>query len=111
MLLHDRLKQEGVKIDAKRMDESYGRFAWIYDLDGIRLSSGSRCSQSPKSFSQNPPTWHPWDDLLYANSMSLVRSRNRDALSFQTRLHRSRDAFYFTFWITEAELLAMFESP
>ena len=29
--LLDRLKQEGVKIDAKRMDESYGRFAWIYD--------------------------------------------------------------------------------
>ena len=28
-----------------------------------------------------------------------------------TRLDRSRDAFYFTFWITEAELLAMFESP
>ena len=25
--LLDRLKQEGVKIDAKRMDESYGRFA------------------------------------------------------------------------------------
>jgi hypothetical protein len=30
---------------------------------------------------------------------------------FLTRLDRSRDAFYFTFWITEAELLAMFESP
>ena len=29
-----RLKQEGVKIDPKRMDESYGRFAWIYDPDG-----------------------------------------------------------------------------
>jgi len=26
--LLDRLKQEGVKIDAKRMNESYGRFAW-----------------------------------------------------------------------------------
>ena len=32
--LLDRLKQEGVKIDAKRMDESCDRFAWIYDLDG-----------------------------------------------------------------------------
>jgi len=32
-----RLKQEGVKIDAKRMDESYGRFAWIYDLDGNKI--------------------------------------------------------------------------
>ena len=46
--LLDRLKQEGVKIDPKRMDESYGRFAWIYDRMGIRLSSGSRCPQSPK---------------------------------------------------------------
>jgi predicted enzyme related to lactoylglutathione lyase len=32
-----RLKQEGVKIDAKRMTESYGRFAWIYDLDGNKI--------------------------------------------------------------------------
>ena len=35
--LLDRLKQEGVKIDAKRMNESYGRFAWIYDLDGNKV--------------------------------------------------------------------------
>jgi catechol 2,3-dioxygenase-like lactoylglutathione lyase family enzyme len=35
--LLDRLKQEGVKIDDKRMDESYGRFAWIYDLDGNKI--------------------------------------------------------------------------
>ena len=35
--LLDRLEQEGVKIDAKRMDESYGRFAWIYDLDGNKI--------------------------------------------------------------------------
>jgi predicted enzyme related to lactoylglutathione lyase len=35
--LLDRLKQEGVKIDAKRMDESYGRFAWIYDGDGNKI--------------------------------------------------------------------------
>ena len=35
--LLDRLKQEGVKIDAKRMDESYGRFAWIYDSDGNKI--------------------------------------------------------------------------
>jgi catechol 2,3-dioxygenase-like lactoylglutathione lyase family enzyme len=32
-----RLKQEGVKIDPKRMDESYGRFAWIYDPDGNKI--------------------------------------------------------------------------
>jgi predicted enzyme related to lactoylglutathione lyase len=35
--LLDRLKHEGVKIDAKRMNESYGRFAWIYDLDGNKI--------------------------------------------------------------------------
>jgi catechol 2,3-dioxygenase-like lactoylglutathione lyase family enzyme len=35
--LLDRLKEEGVKIDAKRMNESYGRFAWIYDLDGNKI--------------------------------------------------------------------------
>src|SRR5215813_8047961 len=35
--LLDRLKQEGVKIDPKRMDESYGRFAWIYDSDGNEI--------------------------------------------------------------------------
>jgi catechol 2,3-dioxygenase-like lactoylglutathione lyase family enzyme len=35
--LLDRLKQEGVKIDPKRVNESYGRFAWIYDLDGNKI--------------------------------------------------------------------------
>jgi catechol 2,3-dioxygenase-like lactoylglutathione lyase family enzyme len=35
--LLERLKQEGVKIDPKRMDESYGRFAWIYDPDGNKI--------------------------------------------------------------------------
>src|SRR5215470_3179885 len=35
--LLERLKQEGVKIDAKRMNESYGRFAWIYDSDGNKI--------------------------------------------------------------------------
>jgi catechol 2,3-dioxygenase-like lactoylglutathione lyase family enzyme len=35
--LLDRLEQEGVKIDPKRMNESYGRFAWIYDLDGNKI--------------------------------------------------------------------------
>jgi catechol 2,3-dioxygenase-like lactoylglutathione lyase family enzyme len=35
--LLNRLKQEGVKIDPKRMDESYGRFAWIYDSDGNKI--------------------------------------------------------------------------
>jgi catechol 2,3-dioxygenase-like lactoylglutathione lyase family enzyme len=35
--LLDRLKDEGVKIDPKRMNESYGRFAWIYDSDGNKI--------------------------------------------------------------------------
>lgn len=32
-----RLEQEGVKIDPNRMNESYGRFAWIYDVDGNKI--------------------------------------------------------------------------
>jgi catechol 2,3-dioxygenase-like lactoylglutathione lyase family enzyme len=35
--LLERLKQEGVKIDPKRMNESYGSFAWIYDSDGNKI--------------------------------------------------------------------------
>jgi predicted enzyme related to lactoylglutathione lyase len=33
----DRMKEEGVKIDPKRQDEAYGRFAWIYDSDGNKI--------------------------------------------------------------------------
>lgn len=32
-----RLANEGVRIDPKRQDESYGRFAWIYDPDGNKI--------------------------------------------------------------------------
>ena len=32
-----KLSAAGVWIDPKRQDESYGRFAWIKDLDGNRL--------------------------------------------------------------------------
>jgi catechol 2,3-dioxygenase-like lactoylglutathione lyase family enzyme len=32
-----RLAKEGVHIDPKRQDESYGRFAWIYDPDGNKI--------------------------------------------------------------------------
>jgi catechol 2,3-dioxygenase-like lactoylglutathione lyase family enzyme len=35
--LLNRLQQEGVKIDPKRMNESYGRFAWIYEQDGNKI--------------------------------------------------------------------------
>jgi catechol 2,3-dioxygenase-like lactoylglutathione lyase family enzyme len=33
----ERLEEEGVKIDPKRMNELYGRFAWIYDSDGNKI--------------------------------------------------------------------------
>ena len=45
--LLDRLKQEGVKIDPKRMDESYGRFAWIYDSDGNKIALWQPASAKP----------------------------------------------------------------
>ena len=35
--LLERLGKEGVKIDPKRMNESYGKFAWIYDSDGNKI--------------------------------------------------------------------------
>ena len=33
----DRMKHEGVEIEPKRQDESYGRFAWIYDSGGNKI--------------------------------------------------------------------------
>ena len=33
----ERLQKEGVRIDPKRMNEQYGRFAWIYDSDGNKI--------------------------------------------------------------------------
>jgi catechol 2,3-dioxygenase-like lactoylglutathione lyase family enzyme len=45
--LLDRLKQEGVTIDAKRMNESYGRFAWIYDSDGNKIELWQPVSKKP----------------------------------------------------------------
>jgi catechol 2,3-dioxygenase-like lactoylglutathione lyase family enzyme len=35
--LLDRLGKAGVKIDPKRQNESYGKFAWIYDPDGNKI--------------------------------------------------------------------------
>jgi predicted enzyme related to lactoylglutathione lyase len=32
-----KLQAEGVKIDPKREDHDYGRFAWIYDADGRKI--------------------------------------------------------------------------
>jgi catechol 2,3-dioxygenase-like lactoylglutathione lyase family enzyme len=45
--LLDRLAQEGVKIDAQRMNESYGRFAWIYDADGNKIELWQPVSAKP----------------------------------------------------------------
>jgi len=45
--LLDRLQQEGVKIDPKRMNEPYGRFAWIYDLDGNKIELWQPVSAKP----------------------------------------------------------------
>ena len=33
----EQLKAEGVKIDEERMDESYGKFAWVYDPEGNKI--------------------------------------------------------------------------
>src|SRR5260370_25803063 len=45
--LLDRLNQDRVKIDAKRINESYGRFAWIYDLDGNKIELWQPPSAKP----------------------------------------------------------------
>jgi catechol 2,3-dioxygenase-like lactoylglutathione lyase family enzyme len=45
--LLERLKQEGVKIDAKRINEAYGRFAWIYDLDGNKIELWQPAAAKP----------------------------------------------------------------
>ena len=33
----EQLKAEGVKIDDEKMDESYGKFAWVYDPEGNKI--------------------------------------------------------------------------
>ncbi|MFL9842937.1 VOC family protein [Flavobacterium rhizosphaerae] len=35
--LLQQLKAAGVRIDEERMEESYGKFAWIYDPDGNKV--------------------------------------------------------------------------
>lgn len=44
----ERLQKEGVKIDPKRMSESYGRFAWIYDSDGNKIELWEPPKAKPK---------------------------------------------------------------
>ena len=45
--LLDRIKKEGEKSDAKRMNESFGRFAWIDDLDGKKIELWQPTSAKP----------------------------------------------------------------
>lgn len=35
--LLEQLREAGVRIDPNRQDESYGRFAWIYDPEGNKI--------------------------------------------------------------------------
>lgn len=35
--LLSQLKDAGVKIDEQRMNESYGKFAWVYDPEGNKI--------------------------------------------------------------------------
>ena len=44
----ERLQKEGVKIDPKRMNEAYGRFAWIYDADGNKIELWEPPKEKPK---------------------------------------------------------------
>jgi hypothetical protein len=49
-----KLEADGVRIDPKRQDEDYGRFAWVYDPEGTRSNCGSRSRARPKT---NDVTW------------------------------------------------------
>lgn len=33
----EQLKADGVKVDEQRMDEAYGKFAWVYDPEGNKI--------------------------------------------------------------------------
>ena len=35
--LIEKLKADGVRVDDNRMEESYGKFAWIYDPEGTKI--------------------------------------------------------------------------
>lgn len=45
--LLERLKEGGVKIDPKRMNEDYGKFAWIYDADGNKIELWQPVTKKP----------------------------------------------------------------
>jgi len=42
------LKADGVRVDDNRMEESYGKFAWIYDLDGNKIELWEPAEESGK---------------------------------------------------------------
>jgi predicted enzyme related to lactoylglutathione lyase len=84
--LLDRLKQEGVKIDAKRMNESFGRFAWIYDLDGNKielwqpLSAGGPETQSSQPEKSKPPVKIEQRGRILGIGGVFFKSANRDQM-------------------------------
>jgi predicted enzyme related to lactoylglutathione lyase len=84
--LLERLKQEGVKIDAKRMNESYGRFAWIYDLDGNKielwqpLSAAGQEAQFPQPEKSKPPVKMEQRGRILGIGGIFFKSANRDQM-------------------------------
>ncbi len=46
--LVSQLEAAGVKIDPKRDDSEYGKFAWIYDLEGNRVELWQPVPEGPK---------------------------------------------------------------
>lgn len=44
----ERLQKDGVKVDPERMNEAYGRFAWIYDPDGNKIELWEPPKAKPK---------------------------------------------------------------
>jgi glyoxylase I family protein len=47
-LLH-KLAAAGVRIDENRMEESYGKFAWIYDPEGNKIELWEPAEESDKA--------------------------------------------------------------
>ncbi|MDQ3100718.1 MAG: hypothetical protein M3R08_04980 [Bacteroidota bacterium] len=54
--LMKKLEVDGVRLDPKRQDEKYGRFAWVYDPDGNKIELWNR-SRSTSAIS-SPSTFH-----------------------------------------------------
>ncbi len=60
-VLLERLQKEGVKIDPKRQNAPFGKFAWIYDPDGNKIElwqplTPKKTGLSPGQLSEPDPT-------------------------------------------------------